>query len=839
MKNNNGFTLVEMLAVIVLIAVLSVVAVSTYRGISESSKKKTLEAKIQQIETAAEKWARENNITNRMSISVNTLVVEGYLSADEVGTDGLALIKNPVNGKNMICNTIDLSFQNGVVISKFNNSVYNCKLASQSLVDSNIKIRVVSSNGDNLTGSGSIAKWTNKDIVIIVNSDTYDTRATSISYDFEGNTITKSKDNLAKYSGTSFVSETDSKLYYNVYYIKSELLLDTKVVVTYDIPGEGSKSRAYTIRFDKEEATATISNNTDWLTEDQAVNIRVDDGKGSGARYFYISRDPNTFDRNDPKPINYKGTATDLEIGKYYVWTEDNAGNISKSYKLEFEINNIDPVEPGCEILFHGTEGDNGWYISNVTPGAQNTPPASISGVNIGISRTIAPIYTGFASYQTQTEVQTDEVTEETTRAGINYYCFAKSLAGKTGNATRNLKIDKTPPTLEIEIQNPSVYTQDKKIEYVFTDNLSGAARPNNIRFEISNAAGTRYNLNYYASEVYNAEGLWARGTYNNLRIQGVTLTGVFYLWIYVDDFKDIAGNPITEVTVNGNTYSATGAPFRIPIELYFDNTKPSCSITNLTNQCTTNGIAFNVSCSDAHSGCASGAGAFSNVKEDTRYTVTDGAGNSNFCIAYVDSTNQYRRATCNRGKRCKEAGCQTPATCTNTCCGTHPVSTPTTLNHSTCNNMGLSWVNCGGSCPEICYYDGWCCYATDDAPNQCSRVECCGCATYNRDIDLCGCDTWNEWQPWQNTEITDCDGKQCKTDTRTVYHSRGLTCDGDTSGGEPEGNVGICAQCVRDSQCPDGSGCNGRCSSGQGFSYSCCTFTNPGGHGLDQDVCN
>ena len=63
--NRKGFTLVELLAVIVLIAVLTVVAVSTYHGIHESSKKKSLEAKITQIKAAAEKWGRENNITTK------------------------------------------------------------------------------------------------------------------------------------------------------------------------------------------------------------------------------------------------------------------------------------------------------------------------------------------------------------------------------------------------------------------------------------------------------------------------------------------------------------------------------------------------------------------------------------------------------------------------------------------------------------------------------------------------------------------------------------------------------------------------------------------------------
>ena len=63
--NRKGFTLVELLAVIALIAVLTVVAISTYRGINESSKKKSLEAKITQIKAAAEKWGRENNITTK------------------------------------------------------------------------------------------------------------------------------------------------------------------------------------------------------------------------------------------------------------------------------------------------------------------------------------------------------------------------------------------------------------------------------------------------------------------------------------------------------------------------------------------------------------------------------------------------------------------------------------------------------------------------------------------------------------------------------------------------------------------------------------------------------
>lgn len=96
-KNSKGFTLVELLAVIAILGILSLTAFGAYSGVTNRSKERAYQTKIKQIETAAGKWARENNVNKKTIISVNKLVVEGYLTADETDGDGLAKIINPTN----------------------------------------------------------------------------------------------------------------------------------------------------------------------------------------------------------------------------------------------------------------------------------------------------------------------------------------------------------------------------------------------------------------------------------------------------------------------------------------------------------------------------------------------------------------------------------------------------------------------------------------------------------------------------------------------------------------------------------------------------------------------
>ena len=637
----NGFTLVEMMAVIVLVSLLAVIGVATYTNVNESAKQKTLESKKEQIRSSALKWAKENNITNKTIISVNALVVEGYLTADENKIGEIGLIENPVTGENMICNTVDITIKDGEHVATVNDNEQNCTLATQSLVDTNINIKVVDESNLDKTGSGSIAAWTNKNVMIIVSSSSYDSRATSISYDFEGNTITKPKSGLQKYTGNAYLSEGAAENYYNVFHVNAALILNTKVIVTYNIAGENSKSRAYTIRIDKEEATANVSSNSEWLTVDKDVYITVDDGKGSGPKYFYITKAPTeTLSSANRYNAGYKTKVEGLEVGKYYVWTEDNAGNKSSKYKIILELNNVDKTVPACEVVFHGNVGNHGWYKEvPVTPGGRNTVKAGLSGMDVGVNTSQSdPEYSAFAAYNEFNEGLGTTRTTNTSKSGVNYYCHAKTLAGNYANATRNLKLDMTPPTITVATTSDTTYTKHKSINVTTSDSLSGLEGELRLRYGwgLNGAAPTNW-----TTDVIN---LTSNVSSFTMQFTGdATLTGIYTLYIDFSDAMDAAGNKATKVNGSGSGGIATFGPY------HFDNTPPVCESNNGKTTPTKGSYTIRQICADNdgtddQSGCQKRTWPVYYTSLNTVQTdsveISDKAGNTTICPydVYLDN---------------------------------------------------------------------------------------------------------------------------------------------------------------------------------------------------------
>lgn len=83
MRNRKGFTLVELLGVLILLAVVGVIAVPTVNNLVKGSKNKARSTQIKTIENAAKSWASQNtnllNEDNAYFLPTQTLVDENYI----------------------------------------------------------------------------------------------------------------------------------------------------------------------------------------------------------------------------------------------------------------------------------------------------------------------------------------------------------------------------------------------------------------------------------------------------------------------------------------------------------------------------------------------------------------------------------------------------------------------------------------------------------------------------------------------------------------------------------------------------------------------------------------
>lgn len=118
-----GFTLVELLIVIVLIGIISLIIVPNVIETRKKLLEESLETKYKNIESAAIDWAMDNLTSLSLSIdsennnyticnyvSVDTLISRGYIAGDN---EDKTILKNPVNDEELnnlnVCVRYDIS----------------------------------------------------------------------------------------------------------------------------------------------------------------------------------------------------------------------------------------------------------------------------------------------------------------------------------------------------------------------------------------------------------------------------------------------------------------------------------------------------------------------------------------------------------------------------------------------------------------------------------------------------------------------------------------------------------------------------------------------------------
>ena len=101
---NKGFTLVEIMATIVILAVVLLIAVPIYNGVRNSINENIYESKIKEVLAKAESYASENHA---FVFDIKTLIEAGEISADnETG-----IFVDPRTGRDMRCDVINALYK--------------------------------------------------------------------------------------------------------------------------------------------------------------------------------------------------------------------------------------------------------------------------------------------------------------------------------------------------------------------------------------------------------------------------------------------------------------------------------------------------------------------------------------------------------------------------------------------------------------------------------------------------------------------------------------------------------------------------------------------------------
>ena len=125
MMNNKGFTLIELIATIVILALVVGLGSYAITGIIKSSKEKSYTLLIENIENASETYYQEckyvNNTgvncnqmdDNKYSVSLGDLVNYGYLKGNGTNEQDKYTIVNPKTNDNISSCAIAISYTNG------------------------------------------------------------------------------------------------------------------------------------------------------------------------------------------------------------------------------------------------------------------------------------------------------------------------------------------------------------------------------------------------------------------------------------------------------------------------------------------------------------------------------------------------------------------------------------------------------------------------------------------------------------------------------------------------------------------------------------------------------
>lgn len=337
-----GFTLVELLGVIVILAIITLLATSGYGKITKETKQKSYENLVQYIETKAANYAEE---TGNLITNVDTLVKNGYIEADNEQGD----VFDPRNKDNKLnCHIVSI-IKEGNLYGQFSEDE-ECDLGNLKIVNLNLNILkyktedIEFKNNPVLLDENKIESkdWTNKNVYLVATL---------------GEKLKDQERQIKKITWISNVGSEEREVNNNFdsqnkYLVTAEQIINTNYTIQIELENNTIYQVSTSVKIDKQRPIiyeVFIERPNVW-TNQKKVTITASDGNGSGmSGYAFIK------DNNDCKEANYTETnensfeTTIKEVGTYYVCAKDKAGNYSEDHSSKVaKVEMIDTIPPEC-----------------------------------------------------------------------------------------------------------------------------------------------------------------------------------------------------------------------------------------------------------------------------------------------------------------------------------------------------------------------------------------------------------------------------------------------------------------------------------------------------------
>ena len=313
MKNKKGFTLIELIAVLVVLSILIASSVAVFINIRNSVLRKEKNNLITYLETKAIEYANETNVT---AVSVEDLIKIGLIKPDDE-TD----IYDPVTRESMNCYIIDLVWEDGEYKAKFGSNVgKNGTTCNEYTRRKNLVIcQVVGNNCNDIKNE----QWFKDDITI------------GLKFVNGKRIIKESGYEISWKSNTGISSIEDT--------IKTNVDLIANINYTAKVIKDNEVSEASQIvNIDKEAPIINeIKYNTNW-SKSKEIEIIASDGLGSGVGGYVI-----VLENEKCSGYNINNKITIKSNGNYKVCIRDKAGNETEKV---IKVSTID-VKPENPII--------------------------------------------------------------------------------------------------------------------------------------------------------------------------------------------------------------------------------------------------------------------------------------------------------------------------------------------------------------------------------------------------------------------------------------------------------------------------------------------------------